>query len=286
MCRAKRGGTSRWRSAATAATRPLPATTSATCRTRSRRRSRDAMPERSSPAAAWLGRALAAVAASAEAAARRHAAREPRPRSGRRLLRRPGVSQTGGRATVDGAVRRIATARAARSTNAVTEPYRRCPSRNAVQRAEYADLKIYMPNDPLVKVDRMSMAHSLEVRCPLLDRRVVELAFRIPAATEAARDAGQGAAARAGAPPAARRAVAASEARIHGADRRMDRRAARRQFDDEVFDSSASISRVLDRVTNCAAIWHCSRPEHRDIAMRCGPLGYWNDGCAPQRRIQ
>jgi asparagine synthase (glutamine-hydrolysing) len=63
----------------------------------------------------------------------------------------------------------------------VTEPYRRCPSDNAVQRAEYADLKIYMPNDPLVKVDRMSMAHGLEVRCPLLDRRVVELAFRIPA---------------------------------------------------------------------------------------------------------
>jgi asparagine synthase (glutamine-hydrolysing) len=64
---------------------------------------------------------------------------------------------------------------------AVTEPYRRCPSPDAVQRAEYADLKVYMPNDPLVKVDRMSMAHSLEVRSPLLDRRVVELAFRIPA---------------------------------------------------------------------------------------------------------
>src|SRR5438270_164197 len=57
----------------------------------------------------------------------------------------------------------------------------RCPSSNAVQRAEYADLKVYMPNDPLVKVDRMSMAHGLEIRCPLLDRRVVELAFRIPA---------------------------------------------------------------------------------------------------------
>jgi asparagine synthase (glutamine-hydrolysing) len=64
---------------------------------------------------------------------------------------------------------------------AVTEPYRRCPSSDPVQRAEYADLKVYMPNDPLVKVDRMSMAHSLEVRSPLLDRRVVELAFRIPA---------------------------------------------------------------------------------------------------------
>ena len=64
---------------------------------------------------------------------------------------------------------------------AVTDAYRRCPSPDPVQKAEYADLKVYLPNDPLVKVDRMSMAHSLEVRCPLLDRRVVELAFRIPA---------------------------------------------------------------------------------------------------------
>jgi len=64
----------------------------------------------------------------------------------------------------------------------VTEPYRRCSSSDPLQRAEYADLKVYLPNDPLVKVDRMSMAHSLEVRCPLLDRRVVELAFKIPAA--------------------------------------------------------------------------------------------------------
>jgi asparagine synthase (glutamine-hydrolysing) len=62
----------------------------------------------------------------------------------------------------------------------VTRPYRECPSGSAVQRAQYADLKIYMPNDPLVKVDRMSMANSLEIRCPLLDHRLVELAFRIP----------------------------------------------------------------------------------------------------------
>jgi asparagine synthase (glutamine-hydrolysing) len=62
----------------------------------------------------------------------------------------------------------------------VTRPYRDCPSSSAVQRALYADLKIYMPNDPLVKVDRMSMAHSLEIRCPLLDHRLIELAFRIP----------------------------------------------------------------------------------------------------------
>lgn len=62
----------------------------------------------------------------------------------------------------------------------VTEPYRRCPSKSVLQRAMYADLKVYLPNDVLVKVDRMSMQHGLEVRCPLLDRRVVEFGFRLP----------------------------------------------------------------------------------------------------------
>lgn len=65
---------------------------------------------------------------------------------------------------------------------AVTAPYRRCRSSSAVQRAEYADLKIYLPNDVLTKVDRMSMTHGLEVRCPFLDRRLVEFAFRVPSA--------------------------------------------------------------------------------------------------------
>ena len=68
----------------------------------------------------------------------------------------------------------------------VTRPYRECPSDSAVQRAQYADLKIYLPNGPLVKVDRMSMAHSLEIRCPLLDHHLVELAFRIPTETKLA----------------------------------------------------------------------------------------------------
>ncbi|MEZ5291480.1 MAG: asparagine synthase (glutamine-hydrolyzing) [Vicinamibacterales bacterium] len=68
---------------------------------------------------------------------------------------------------------------------AVTAPYRRCTSADDVQRAQYADLKIYLPNDPLVKVDRTSMANSLEVRCPLLDHRVIEFAFRLPAARKA-----------------------------------------------------------------------------------------------------
>jgi asparagine synthase (glutamine-hydrolysing) len=64
----------------------------------------------------------------------------------------------------------------------VTDVYRRCPSSEPLTRAQYTDLHVYMPNDPLVKVDRMSMAHGLEVRSPMLDRRLVELAFRLPPA--------------------------------------------------------------------------------------------------------
>lgn len=51
---------------------------------------------------------------------------------------------------------------------------------DALNRQLYADLAVYLADDILVKVDRMSMATSLETRAPFLDVGVMELAFSMP----------------------------------------------------------------------------------------------------------
>jgi asparagine synthase (glutamine-hydrolysing) len=56
----------------------------------------------------------------------------------------------------------------------------RAEQRDELDKSLYVDFKSYLVDNCLVKVDRMSMACSLESRVPLLDRELVELAFRVP----------------------------------------------------------------------------------------------------------
>lgn len=51
---------------------------------------------------------------------------------------------------------------------------------NLVDKMQYLDIKTYLADDLLVKVDRASMANSLEVRSPFLDYRLVEFALNLP----------------------------------------------------------------------------------------------------------
>jgi asparagine synthase (glutamine-hydrolysing) len=56
----------------------------------------------------------------------------------------------------------------------------RAPADDFLSRVQYADMKTYLPGDILTKVDRASMAHSLEVRVPILDHPFIEWAGRVP----------------------------------------------------------------------------------------------------------
>ena len=58
--------------------------------------------------------------------------------------------------------------------------YRSCTAQSNLDKALYVDIKTYLADDILVKVDRMSMAHGLEVRSPLLDHKLLEFMARVP----------------------------------------------------------------------------------------------------------
>jgi asparagine synthase (glutamine-hydrolysing) len=67
-----------------------------------------------------------------------------------------------------------------RSLDGVADAYSRCAGSAPLSRMSYLDLTTWLPDDLLLKADRMTMANSLELRVPFLDHHVVEFAARLP----------------------------------------------------------------------------------------------------------
>lgn len=83
----------------------------------------------------------------------------------KRLLYTPDVRQMLGRA----------------ETFDLYRPYfERTTARHPLNRRLYVDTRFFVPNDALVKVDRMTMAHGLEARVPFLDHELVEFVATVP----------------------------------------------------------------------------------------------------------
>jgi len=71
------------------------------------------------------------------------------------------------------------------------ETMQRAEARSGLDRAQYADLMFWLPGDILTKVDRASMAVSLEAREPLLDHRLIEFAASLPESMRVRRGEGK-----------------------------------------------------------------------------------------------
>lgn len=60
------------------------------------------------------------------------------------------------------------------------EHFAQSPFEDTLSRCLYVDMKTWLPNNILTKVDRMTMAHSLEARAPFLDHKIVDFGFQLP----------------------------------------------------------------------------------------------------------
>ena len=68
---------------------------------------------------------------------------------------------------------------ASENSDPIYQHWQACPAQDLLNKVFYCDLKLYLEGDILVKVDRASMANSLEVRVPLLNPKMLDLSANL-----------------------------------------------------------------------------------------------------------
>ena len=164
--------------------------------------------------------------------------------------------------------------------------YCRNDAPDALARSQFTDVNVYMTDDVLVKVDRMSMAHSLEVRSPLLDHRILEFAAALPASLKMSANRGKlplrGLAARR--LPAELRSLPKRGFSIPAA--RWLREDLRPLAERQLFDSDRCFSNLLD-ATRVRQLWreHLSGSrDHSVFIWGLIMLGLWEEQSSGERR--
>ncbi|MGH8267969.1 MAG: asparagine synthase (glutamine-hydrolyzing) [Steroidobacteraceae bacterium] len=164
---------------------------------------------------------------------------------------------------------------------AVAPYYLHSDAPDPLGRCQYTDIHFYMTDDVLVKVDRMSMAHSLEVRAPLLDHRILEFAARLAASAKMS--------AKRGKLPLRLLAARRLPDRVHELPKRGFSPPAAHWLRGELqplaqevlFDRQSLLAQVLDR-TKLGQVWREHQDGSRDhhvLLWGLMMLGLWEKTC-------
>ena len=161
----------------------------------------------------------------------------------------------------------------------IRDPYRASDATEYVDRLLDVDVQTYLPGDLLVKMDIATMAHSLEVRSPLLDHQFMEMAAACRARRSCAADGQEGLQGRA-APLASRPHPRSPEDGVRSPDRRLVPRACATCRASPARPALAR-ARVLPRGVAAAADRRHLERRARTNRTGSGPCSSSSSGCAP-----